>query len=214
VGVELVDDTRRPHDLVFDNNPDAFLCEGTPVLDASGQLIFDPTPSTDAAGDVVSRLRCAMPPTWHDDNVGSIAVSSPGGSFVTEPCKLGQIGPNRNCDFTAQRTLHACTPGQPVTLTCTSSGPAQALRVCEESAALGAGVACTLADAATNTVIDGTVQIGFACPAVRDQPGAGGYALYTATVVPSQGAGSVTDPGVSAHLDDALVDLAEQEPAA
>jgi hypothetical protein len=59
-----------------DNNPDAFLCEGTPVLDAHGQLVFDPTSFTDTAGDVVSRLRCTMPPTWHGDTIGSIAVSS------------------------------------------------------------------------------------------------------------------------------------------
>lgn len=187
--------TTTSHDLVFDNNADAFLCEGTPVLDASGQLIFDPTSFTDNAGNVVSRLRCAMPSTWHDNNVGSIAVSSPGGSYVTEACKLGQIGPNRDCGFTAQDTLRTCRPGQTVTLTCTNHGPVQTLRVCEISAALGVGVACTLADAHANVTIDGATQIAFPCPAVRDQAGAGGYAVYTASVVPSQGVGSVTCTG-------------------
>ncbi|HEX7836665.1 MAG TPA: lysyl oxidase family protein [Kofleriaceae bacterium] len=189
-------DTTAPHDLVFDNNPDAFLCEGTPVLDAHGQLVFDPTSFTNATGDVVSRLRCAMPSTWHGDNIGSIAVSSPGGSYVTEPCKLEQIGPNRDCGFTAQDVPRTCTPGQPVTLACTNQGAAQALRVCERSAALGVGVACAFADAPTTAIVDGPTQVAFPCPTVRDQAGAGGYAVYTASVVPSQGTGSVTCTGL------------------
>jgi len=153
--------------------------------------VFDPTSFTDTAGHTVSRLRCTMPPTWHDDNVGSIAVSSPGGSYVTEPCKLEQIGPDRDCGFTAEDVLRTCTPGQTVTLTCTNQGAAQTLRVCEQSAALGVGVACAFADARANVIVDGPTQVAFPCPEIRDRGGAGGYAVYTASVVPSQGAGSV-----------------------
>ncbi|HTM23390.1 MAG TPA: lysyl oxidase family protein, partial [Kofleriaceae bacterium] len=194
--VDVTDvDTKRPHDLTFDSNPDAFMCEGQPVLDAAGQPIFDPTSFTDAQGDVVSRMRCDMPSTWHDDNVGATAVSSPGGSFVTEACKLGQIGPRRDCGFSAQKTLRSCTPGATVNLTCTSTGPAQVLRICEKSAALGVGVACTLADAAANTVVAGSTPVSFTCPAVRDGNGTGGYSVYQASVLPSQGAGAVTCTG-------------------
>lgn len=194
--VDVTDvDTTAPHGLVFDSNPDAFLCEGTPVLDARGQLVFDPTSFTDAAGVAVSRLRCTMPPTWHSNNIGSISVSSPGGSYVTEPCKLGQIGPNRDCGFTAQDVLRTCTPGQTITLTCANQGAAQTLRVCERSAALGVGVACAYGDASANAIVDGPSQVTFSCPAVRDQAGGGGYAVYTASVVPSQGTGSVTCTG-------------------
>jgi hypothetical protein len=58
-----------------------------------------------------------------DNNVDSIAVSSPGGSYVTEAIKLGQIGKNWDCGFIAQDTLRTCRPGQAVTLTCTNQGP-------------------------------------------------------------------------------------------
>jgi hypothetical protein len=190
--VDVTDvDTTAPHELVFDSNPDGFLCEGTPVLDADGQPVFEPTSFKDTAGLTVSRPCCTMPPTWRDNNIGSIAVSSPGGSYVTEPCKLEQIGPNRDCDFAAEDVLRTCTPGQTVTLTCMNHGAAQTLRVCEQSAALGVGVACAFADAHANVIVDGPTQVAFPCPEVRDRDGAGGYAVYTASVVPSQGAGSV-----------------------
>ena len=115
---------------------------------------------------------------------------------MTEPCKLAQIGPNRDCGFTAEGVPRTCTPGQTITLTCTNQGAAQALRVCERSAALGVGVACAFADAPANAIVDGPTQVTFPCPTVRDQAGAGGYAVYTASVVPSQSTGSVTCTGL------------------
>jgi hypothetical protein len=195
--VDITDvDTKKPHDLTFNSNPDAFLCEGTPVLDANGQLIFDPTSFTNANGDTVSRIRCDMPTTWHDNNLGSVSVSSPGGSYVTEACTLGQIGADRDCGFTAQPALHSCTPGATVNLTCTNTGAPQALRLCETSEQLGVGVACTFRNAVKNPTIDGPTQVSFTCPAVRDSAtGAGGYSVYAASVVPAQGTGSVSCTG-------------------
>lgn len=192
--VDITDvDTTQPHNLTFDNNPDAFLCEGSPALDASNNLIFDPTTFRDAAGDVVSRMRCNKPTTWHDNNVGTVSVSSPGGSYVTEACKEGQIGANRDCGFSAQ-SLHSCTAGSTVTLTCTAKKAAQALRICEKSALLGVGVACPLSSSISNTIVDGTANVSFTCPADRDT-GAGGYSVYNASVVPAQGTGTVSCTG-------------------
>jgi hypothetical protein len=188
-------DTTTPHALTFDNNPDDFLCEGTPVTDASGNLIFDPTTFLDSSGDVEGRVRCNQPASWHANNVGSVQVSSPGGSFVTEPCQLGQIGPNRECGFAAQASyLHSCTPGSTVSLTCTNTGPAQTLRTCEQSAVLGLGVACTYGNAISNTIVSGSTAVTFTCPQMRDGT-AGGYSVYAASVVPSQGDGSVSCTG-------------------
>jgi hypothetical protein len=194
--VDITDvDATKPHDLTFNSNPDAFLCEGRPVLDANGQLIFDPTSFKDAAGETVSKVRCAMPSTWHDNNLGSVSVSSPGGSYVTDACALGQIGPNRDCGFRAQTTLHSCAPGSTVALTCTNKGAPQTLRVCEKSAAQNVGVACSFRESTSNTIVNGPTMVTFACPEVRDQAGMGGYSVYTASVVPAQGSGSVSCTG-------------------
>ncbi|HMA28595.1 MAG TPA: lysyl oxidase family protein [Thermoanaerobaculia bacterium] len=182
-------DTASPHDLTFRLNPDQFLCEGTPVLDAAGNLIFDPSPFTDAQGNVVSRIRCAFPSGWDANNLGTVPASSPGGSFVTEPCTRGQTGPLRSCGFGLVPELFSALAGANVGLRCTTSGASQVLRVCERSAALGIGVPCTVAEASANVVVEaGSVaSFRFDVPAVRDAaPGAGGYAIFRAPVLPSQ----------------------------
>lgn len=182
-------DTASPHDLTFRLNPDQFLCEGTPVLDAAGNLIFDPSPFTDAQGNVVSRIRCAFPSGWDANNLGTVPASSPGGSFVTEPCTRGQTGPLRSCGFGLVPELFSALAGANVGLRCTTSGASQVLRVCERSAALGIGVPCTVAEASANVVVEagGVASFRFDVPAVRDAaPGAGGYAIFRAPVLPSQ----------------------------
>ena len=188
--VDITDvDTCTAHDLTFDSNPDAFLCEGNPVKNATGDLIFDPTSFRTSGGAVVSRLRCDKPLDWHADNVGAVSVYTPHGSYVTEPCTRGQVGPSRSCGFAeAPRTLRSCAAGSTVRLACTDSGPAQVLRVCEKSAKLGVGVACTARDASANVIVDGTATVSFTCPAVRDAASAstGGYALYGAPLATSQ----------------------------
>lgn len=174
-------DTTSPHDLTFELNPDHFLCEGVPVLGQGGAQLFEPTPFTDAAGEPVSRALCALTPGWQDDNHGAISVSSPGGSFVTEPCARGEIGPLRSCGLALEASLHGCTPGAPVALHCTSAGGPAVVRVCERSEALGVGVACTAGDAAATAVVPpGGADVTFTCPEVRDAPApeVGGYSLY------------------------------------
>jgi len=190
------------YSLSFNSNPDDFMCEGLP-LDASGKVNFNnPTfdysyanPFYDTSGNIEGKVSCSQPTTWHDSNLGSITVTSPGGSFVTEACKEGQIGPNRDCGFNQQAAfLHSCTPGSTVSLTCSNTGVGQTMRICEKSAALGTGVACTLGDSIANQLVSGSVQVSFTCPALRDGAG-GGYSLYAASTVPSMGTGAVTCTG-------------------
>jgi hypothetical protein len=201
-------DTLSAHALTFNSNPDDFMCEGLPATDATLTQTFDPhllgslvfnfgyTPMFyDGAGDKEGKVYCKEPSTAHANNIGSIQVASPAASYVTDTCVEGQIGPNRDCGFAAQKQfLHTCTPGSTVSLTCTNSKAAQAMRVCEMSGVLGTGVACTLGDSLSNTIVSGSTQVSFTCPQLRDGTG-GGYSVYQATVVPSQGSGSVSCSG-------------------
>jgi hypothetical protein len=194
-------DTTQPHDLSFQSNPDQFLCEGTPVLDGQGNPILDPTSFINPAnGQPESRIRCNFISTWNTNNAAAAPVSSPGGSFVTEACTRGQIGPNRDCGFQAHaQALHSCTSGQTVNLTCTaSSRMPQIVRICEKSGQLGVGVACTMRDSVANVIVNQTpTAVRFSCPAVRDaamvadssgtlvpqtQPGVGAYSVYQAAI--------------------------------
>ncbi len=188
-------DTATPHDLTFRLNPDQFLCEGVPVLDAAGNPIFDPSPFTDAEGKTVSRIRCVFPSGWDANNLGTVSTSSPGGSFVTEPCTRGQTGPLRSCGFGLVPEIGSAPAGSTVGLTCTTSGPSQVLRVCERSDALAVGIPCTVGEASANVVVaaGAPASFRFTVPAVRDSaPGAGGYALFRAPVLASQAAAAVS----------------------
>jgi hypothetical protein len=193
-GVDITDadtDSKNPADttLSFVVNPDRFLCEGTPVLDASGNLIFDPTSFTSDAGLPVSRERCNFTPRYAANNTAAFNLPAPdAGSFVSAGCKNGEIGPLRDCGFSARpiETL-ACTPGQTVQLRCRADDAPQVLRVCEKSEALG-GVDCTFRDSVVNAIVkpSGTT-ISFTCPSVRDAvAGTGGYSMYHAPLLPSE----------------------------
>jgi hypothetical protein len=194
--VDITDvDAASPHNLVFDSNPDHFMCEGTPVTDSSGNLIFDPTEFRDEAGDVISRVRCKLAPNWHDNNVGRVRFSAPAGSFVTDACTRGQIGPLRDCGFTEEPPLHSCGAGESVHLRCSVPDGAAVVRICETSEKLGVGVACTVRDSIANVVVaPGSRNVSFECPAVRDAAtsGTGGYSLYTAPITPSLEGGPVS----------------------
>jgi hypothetical protein len=199
--VDVTDvDTTKLRPLAFVANPYRALCEGQP-LDASynpvdptnlSALAFDPTnpPLYDSAGNLVSFVRCAFYDNWDAGNTGVVQVSSPGGSFVTEPCDRGQIGPRRDCGFAVRGTLQSCAAGATVTLTCNAGGDApQVLRACEISEKLGVGTACSLRESALNALVGPTeATVSFQCPAVRDTAvtGRGGYQLYQAPVLPWQ----------------------------
>ena len=191
-------DTTTPQPLSFLSNPDGFLCEGTIVRDASGRPLFEPTSFLNKQGQVESRVRCNFLDGWDASNFGSVPVASPGGSFVTEACTRGQIGPQRNCGFVPPvADVQPCASGAPVRLSCQApAGATAVLRVCEVSGQWKTGVACTRADAVANVVVGATLTpVAFICPAVRDAvmsggavpvpqtvPGIGGYSVYRAAL--------------------------------
>jgi hypothetical protein len=174
--------------LTFQANPDQFLCEGEPILDASGGFTFEGTGFMTEAEQPVDRIACDFAEGWDTSNSATRNVTIPvEGSYVSQPCTRGQTGPLRNCDFAEQADLVTCTPGQPVELRCEveADNLPQTLRVCERSAALGTGLACTYRDALANVAVaDGVVGVSFRCPTARDvnEPG-GAYSLFTAPVV-------------------------------
>jgi len=176
--------------LTFTSNPDGFLCEGSPVIDEQGNPVFEPTAFTTVDGDTVWRPKCDFADGWDTNNSDSYdaTVPAPGESFIGRTCDRGQIGPMRNCGFTAKQQLETCTAGAPATLHCDIPADAapQLVRVCESSAVLGVGTACKYENAlATVTVGAGGADVPFACPAPRDADEPGGlYSLYTAPVYP------------------------------
>lgn len=177
--------------LAFVSNPDGFLCEGVPVLDALGNPTFEATQFRTSEGEVVDRPVCDFIPGWDSNNRGALDVTLPlaGEGLITSPCTRGQMGPKRNCGFTYEAIVRSCQPGQSVTLSCSidSSAAPQTMRVCEASHVLNAGVACTYDEALASTIIEQTpVELSFTCPTLRDVNEVGGiFALYTAPVVPS-----------------------------
>ena len=195
-------DTSTPQPLTFDSNPDQFLCEGTLQRDTNGNLLFEPTNFVNQQSQPESRVQCNFLPSWNAKNHGEVMMSSPGGSFVTESCTRGQLGPNRNCGFAAGLTDSdldvpiGCPTGQRIGLTCSSTSQSAVLRICEVSGQLNVGVACTQADALANVIIGTSpTRVHFSCPAVRDatmssgsppipqtMPGVGGYSVYRAAL--------------------------------
>ncbi|MFN2426996.1 MAG: lysyl oxidase family protein [Candidatus Binatia bacterium] len=170
--------------LVFEVNPDGFLCEGFPRTDADGRFLFEPTGFVTEGGLPVDRIQCDFTPGWEDRNFGAKdATIPPTGSFVTEVCSRGQAGPRRDCGFAVAQQNVACTPGAQVTLRCSVADGTtpQTLRVCEASKVLGIGTACTYRDALFNrSVGERAINVRFRCPAARDASEPGGlYAVYT-----------------------------------
>lgn len=176
-------------ELTFQMNPDEFLCEGTPVVDAQGLPMFEPTELTTASGEAVDLPICELTEGWDSNNTSSLSVATPAeGSFVNAACTRAQIDPMHDCGFTEQNDTFTCDPGDQVTLECTAAGAAapQVARVCENSARLGTGLGCIMRDSLGNQVVDGTrTTITFTCPEARDpgEPG-GAWSLVVAPVVP------------------------------
>jgi len=192
-GIDITDgdtDSTNPADttLSFVANPDQFICEGFPAVDSSGNLIFDPTSFISEAGLPVSRERCNFTPGYAANNSTSTNVTARDGTgFVSTACKNGEIGPLRDCGFSAQPIrMESCVPGKTVKLSCKTDDVPQVLRICEKSDALG-GVDCTFRDSLANVIVEprGTT-IKFACPLVRDSVAAmGGYSIYSAPLLSS-----------------------------
>ncbi len=193
VDVTDIDTSEASYDstLTFHVNPDKFLCEGEAITDASGALTFEPTEFTNEAGEIESRIACEEIDGAADNNVATAPVTLPAGTggLITEPCTRGQIGPARNCGFSAPDDTITCAAGEIVNFTCrggSETAPA-AVRICEASGKLGA-IPCTYNDALANKVVAGAdIKFEVACPAVRDAASGengGLVGLYGAPLIP------------------------------
>jgi Lysyl oxidase len=183
-------------DLKFVLNPDDFLCEGAPVVDASGTPLYEPTSFVTETGAPVDRPVCEFIPNHANNNTAKLTVKLPQrGSIVTAACTRKQAGPLRDCGFTETESKLACKPGKKVRLRCSvgEGASSQALRVCESSSKLG-GIACAYDASLASVVADADGEnVTFECPSARgsDEPG-GLYALYTAPLVPGDAAAKVS----------------------
>jgi hypothetical protein len=171
------------------------LCEGTPVLDGSGNVIWDPTnpPLQSSLGGAVDQVRCTVTPNAFNNDVTTAGFTIPGvgEGAITGPCaRVGhQFGISKDCEFILMANERPCTPGQTATLQCSIPGaapkPPQVIRVCETSHALHAGTACVYTERLAADIIDDTKTITFTCPSARDSTEPGGwYSIYTSPLVP------------------------------
>jgi hypothetical protein len=177
-------------ELTFTSNSDQFLCEGTPVSDENGEVVWVPSGFATADGEIINRPECEFTPDWESNNRSSRDVFLPQrGSFVSEPCLNGAFSPLRNCGFIElPEEDHSCTPGTTVerSFRLEAGDGMQALRVCERSDSLGSGLACTYEESLANVIVGNEpAAVTFVCPQVRDaQEFEGDYALYTAPIWP------------------------------
>src|SRR2546428_700262 len=124
VDVTGVDTSKSPvtAQLSFHSNPDNFLCEGMPVLDAQGNPVYEPTEFKTDNGQTVYRAKGNFGEGTRENNVESYNLTLPidGNGYVTEECKHGEIGPLRNCGFQkADHVIYNCTPEEQVELNLT-----------------------------------------------------------------------------------------------
>jgi hypothetical protein len=184
--------------LGFLANPDRFLCEGTPLRDSAGNLLWEPSGLTGPNGLPIERPMCEVVPDWDANNLDAREIAlGPDGSFVTAACGDDVLGPLRNCGFTAQSSSDpvSCSPGETVQLACSAPGSAapQTLRICEYSEVLGTGVACVYEDALANVMVADRTTVEFVCPSPRDEAEPGGnYVLYEAPVFADDDAAPIT----------------------
>ncbi|MCB8945061.1 MAG: hypothetical protein H6658_15045 [Ardenticatenaceae bacterium] len=184
-------------DLTFHFNPEQFLCEGAISLNDDGSILWEASGLRTATGFPISKPVCDSIDDWDVNNEATEQIPiPPTGSFVTEPCLHGELGPLRNCGFVEQTADLTCDPGATVSLDLQipANAAPQVARICETSAVLGVGTACTFTDALANVIVAASGQTAeFTCPLPRatDEPG-GLYALYIAPVFPSDQPLSVT----------------------
>jgi len=181
------------------DNPDGFLCEGTPVTDVNGSLVWETTTFTTALGEPVYRPQCIFNAGWSDDNSENITVMllPSGSTYVQESClgkasTTGTMGPKRDCGFGFDQSLQLlrCTPGESVIIHATvvpTNSDFQVVRVCLSSHVLQAGTGCNFNDSIANVIVPtgGAVTVvQFTCPLPLDpsdasEPG-GLYSIYSA----------------------------------
>ena len=199
VDITNVDTSRKPvsGNLTFTSNPDGFVCEGTPELDANGNPVFEPTEFRTDAGEVVYRPKCTFSPGALTNNVDSyqVTVPKPGETYVNGACTRGQIGHRRNCGWTPSVNQLNCSPGSTVRMRCSiaSNAAPQVVRVCERSAKLNTSPACIDRRALASQPVETTKDFSFTCPAPRPDGEPGGQvSLFTGAAFPEDAAATVS----------------------
>jgi hypothetical protein len=191
VDVTTVDVSAGPvtQGLGLRSNPEGFLCEGQPEVDAGGNPIWEPTSLVTEEGEPVDRLACSETEHWDSNNFAQKDVTLPlaGKGMVTEPCVHDELGPHRNCGFGYDGLVLDCTPGETLSLSCSvpEGTPPHVVRVCEASSLLGSGLACVDAAALGTLVLDAAspATLSITCPEARGSSEPGGkYSLYTGPV--------------------------------
>lgn len=184
--------------LKFHSNPDQFICEGVPALDANGDFTFVSTSFVTEDGKPVDRINCNFAPNWNVNNIQSLNVTVPKeGGYINAPCDQNKNGVARNCGFARQGSLVTCTPGQTVNISCSIKGGAQpqVVRFCDTSKVLGVGIPCTYRDTFANVAVSsGSAQtVSFTCPSAKDSMEPGGkYSTYVAPVHTGDSIAAVT----------------------
>jgi hypothetical protein len=201
VDVTTIDVAAGPvtQSLGLRSNPEGFLCEGTPVLDAKGNVTWESTDLKTDAGETVDRPVCDETEGWDDNNFADEPVTLPtaGKGMLTEPCTRGQLGPLRNCGYIYDGGMESCDPGEERKLTCSTKkgSEPQVVRLCEGSKVLGAGTACLEQQALASLTLEGggSVTATFTCPAKRDASEPGGLvAIYRGPLFPEDDAADIT----------------------
>ena len=184
-------------------NPDAMLCEGTPIIDNNGTQLWNLTSLVAMDGTPVFRPACSFGsnPSTLANNYDSVPAILPqqGNGYVTGECadKSQSHGSKRNCGYSldSSNALLSCSPNGTVVASCalapatTSSSvvPSQAIRFCESSISLGTGTACDYNRALLQVSVPAAVPtylpaqtFKFACPDARDSVEVGGaFSMYS-----------------------------------
>jgi hypothetical protein len=201
--------------LRFQVNPDDMICEGNLGINTSDDI--PPVESVQFLPDPVDQSRfppelctpdtpilapnCTRPyasiSTMDNEAVVTPKIPMRGGS-TTMPCPRLKTGETRDCGFTESAVAPdmTCTPGQTVTLSCSTrdNSLAHLIRVCDYSQKLNMSVPCTFAQALNpgGTLIpgDSPVTFSFVCPAAKDDPAETG-GIFSAFVAPYSSVGTL-----------------------
>jgi hypothetical protein len=179
-------------------NPSDLLCEGVPGLDDDGYPKWVATDLKNDDEQPIDTIDCdAVPERMANNRDGVDAeLPAPGLGLVTGLCTRGQVGPLRDCGFAPVGDVQNCPAGKGSAVKCridVGAAPA-VVRVCEASAVLDAGMACTYLDSLANeSLLEGMRDVAFPCPAARDADEQGGrFALYAAPLLPGDDPPDVT----------------------
>ena len=188
-----VSEATQEGQLSFVFNPEEFLCEGTHVLDANGDPVWEQTEFETVHGDPVDRAVCDFVDGWDDNNTATKTVEVTRGGLILTACTRGQLGPLRDCGFeegAGSLSRVACPVGETISLRCEVPEDASpvVVRGCEYSDVLHLGTACVQRDALFNeSLAAGETSIEVSCPDGHSElePG-GNIALYAAPLLPGE----------------------------